>query len=115
MVMTVTPVGRVLDALTDAGCRPRRSGSGWAFFCPAHEDHRDPSATLHEGDDGRALVHCHADCARDAIVTAVHLSPAALFPDQGSNGSRRLSEPERIGPDELAALERYMSQAPARR
>jgi len=57
----------------------RRSGGGWSARCPAHEDRR-ASLSIGEGDDGRALVHCHAGCTADAICAAVGLRVADLMP-----------------------------------
>ena len=51
----MTPVERVLSKLPEA----KRNGKGWHARCPAHDD-RQPSLSIAEGDDGRALMHCHA-------------------------------------------------------
>ncbi len=72
------PVQRVLDALTSRDCRVARNGSGWQCQCPSHED-RAPSLSISEGDDGRALLHCHANCVVDEIVGALGLTRADLF------------------------------------
>jgi AAA domain-containing protein/Toprim domain-containing protein len=58
----------------------KRVGDGWQAKCPAHEDHT-PSLTIAEGHDGRALVHCHAGCAFDAVVTALGIEKRELFAD----------------------------------
>jgi hypothetical protein len=50
----------------------RRNGKGWLVRCPAHEDRR-PSLSIAEGDDGRALVKCHAGCPLESIMAAVGL------------------------------------------
>lgn len=52
---------------------------GWSAHCPAHEDARN-SLSVSEGEDGRALVHCHAGCDPVNILAALQLSPADLFP-----------------------------------
>src|SRR5262249_12958964 len=70
----------VVDALRTHGCKPRRNGTGWSAKCPAHDD-RNPSLSANEGDDGRALVHCHAGCATDAVLEALGLSAADRFAD----------------------------------
>jgi len=93
-----TPVERLLAKLPDA----KRSGKGWSARCPAHDDRR-ASLSIAEGDDGRALVKCHAGCTVDAICAAVGLRVADLMPTadswmtpnkpraQGSqNGERRV-------------------------
>ncbi len=83
-----TPVDRVLSALREHGHEPKRSGAGWCCRCPAHDD-RTPSLSIHAGDDGRALVNCHAGCTVDAVCGAIGLRPADLFiPDPSRLGGR---------------------------
>ena len=76
----MTPTERILSALADRNCDPKRNGKGWSARCPAHEDRR-PSLSVSEGDDGRALVRCHAGCTVDAICDAVGLRVADLMTD----------------------------------
>src|SRR5690242_6321372 len=63
--------------------RPRKSAAGWTALCPAHED-REPSLSLAEGSDGRALLTCHRGCPVDAIAAALGLTMADLFPPRDS-------------------------------
>ncbi len=83
------PVRRILTALREHGHEPKRAGNGWTCRCPAHDD-RTPSLSIHAGDDGRALVNCHAGCTVDAVCGAIGLRSADLFiPDPsrlGRNG-----------------------------
>lgn len=72
------PVERILATLRDHGHEPRKAGAGWCCKCPAHDD-RTPSLSIHAGDDGRALVNCHAGCTVDAVCGAIGLRPADLF------------------------------------
>jgi len=72
----MTPVERLLSKLPDA----KEAGKGWSARCPAHEDRR-ASLSICEGNDGRALIHCHAGCTPDAICAAVGLSLADLMPE----------------------------------
>ena len=72
------PVDLVLDALRDHGHEPKRSGKGWSCRCPAHED-RNPSLSVNAGDDGRALIRCHAGCTVEAVCAAIGLQPSDLF------------------------------------
>ena len=82
------PVQRLLTALREQGHAPRKAGAGWCCRCPAHDD-RTPSLSIHAGDDGRALVCCHAGCEPDAIVAAIGLRPADLFiPDPSRRNGR---------------------------
>jgi putative DNA primase/helicase len=78
----VTPAERVLARLD----RVRRNGSGWSARCPAHED-RIASLSVSEGDDGRALVHCHAGCALDTILAACELTAPDLFPQDATTNT----------------------------
>ncbi len=88
------PVQRILTALREHGHEPRKSGAGWCCRCPAHDD-RTPSLSIHAGDDGRALVNCHAGCTVDAVCGSIGLRPADLFtPDP----SRRTGHAPRTRP-----------------
>ena len=78
----MTPTERILNALTESGNEAKRNGSGWHACCPAHED-RSPSLSVNEGDDGRALVRCHAGCTVEAVCAAVGLRVADLMPTAG--------------------------------
>ena len=62
MAVKPSPLLRILNALGDAGRVPRRSGAGYSARCPAHDD-SNPSLSITEGDDGRALINCQAGCA----------------------------------------------------
>lgn len=83
-----SPVERVVWALAVRGRRPRRSGMGWTSLCPVHED-RHPSLSVREGDDGRALVRCHAGCEFRAIIAALGLKPGDLKRDDHQARQRR--------------------------
>ncbi len=89
-----TPVERILAALREHGHDPRKAGPGWECRCPAHDD-RKPSLSIDRGDDGRALVHCHAGCSVEAVCGALGLTLADLFAD--SPGNRNGHAPNRIG------------------
>lgn len=56
----------------------RRNGYYMAR-CPTHDDPK-PSLSIKEGDDGRVLLHCFADCETTRIVTALGLDMSDLFP-----------------------------------
>jgi hypothetical protein len=83
------PIRLVLERLN----RVRRSGEGWVARCPAHED-RSPSLSVREGNDGRALVHCHAGCDVTRIVSALGLELTDLFPPK----DERFTIPPRPSP-----------------
>lgn len=71
----MSPVERILSKLPDA----KKSGMGWSACCPAHEDRR-ASLSVGEGEDGRALVKCHAGCETEAVCAAVGLAMSDLMP-----------------------------------
>ncbi len=71
----MTPMELVLSKLPDA----KPNGKGWQARCPAHDD-RNPSLSITEGDDGRALLKCHAGCATENVVAALKIRMADLMP-----------------------------------
>lgn len=75
----MTPVERLLDKLPDA----KPTGKGWSARCPAHEDRR-ASLSVSEGDNGGAVLHCHAGCEPAAVVAAMGLTLADLMPARGN-------------------------------
>ena len=75
------PVARLLATLPDA----HQSGDGWSARCPAHADQR-ASLSITAGDDGRALLHCHAGCATADVLKAIGLTTKDLFPLPAENG-----------------------------
>jgi hypothetical protein len=84
----------------------KRTGAGrYLAKCPAHSD-RSPSLTVRVLDDGRILVHCFSGCDVSAVVSALGLSLADLFPDQPENTASALKR--ELGPwygmDVLRAL-----------
>ena len=63
----------------------RQNGSGWTARCPAHEDRR-ASLSVGLGDDGRTLVHCHAGCSPESVMSAIGLTMQDLMPSDNDNG-----------------------------
>ncbi len=76
----MTPVELILSRLPDA----KRNGHGWQARCPAHED-QNPSLSIADGDDGRALLKCHAGCATEDVVAALNLRMVDLMPVAAGN------------------------------
>ncbi len=74
MTIQPNPVERLLGRLKGV----RQTGHGWEARCPAHRD-RNPSLSVSQGDDGRALVRCHAGCDVKDVVVAVDLEMKDLF------------------------------------
>ena len=64
----MTPIELILSRLTD----PKQNGAGWQARCPAHDD-TTPSLSVSEGANGGALVHCHAGCTAESIVSSLGL------------------------------------------
>ena len=80
----MNPIDRLLAKLPEA----KQSGKKWLSRCPAHDDN-NPSLSIAEGSDGRALVHCFAGCNVEAICTAVGLSVRDLMPTSESQPEPR--------------------------
>jgi hypothetical protein len=67
----------------------RRNGSGrWMARCPAHGD-KGPSLSIRRGDDDRILLHCFSGCDFTAIVEALGIEQAQLFPSPLPAGAPR--------------------------
>src|SRR5262249_32214439 len=71
----------------------RKAGNGWSARCPAHED-RKASLSVSEGNDGTALVKCHAGCNTSAILSAIGLTLADLFPRKPGPAPNRNGKPK---------------------
>ena len=82
----MTPIEKLLEKLPDA----KPSGKGWSARCPAHED-RQPSLSISEGDDGKALVMCHAGCETEAICASLGLRLADLMPPTDRRGMNKVN------------------------
>jgi hypothetical protein len=76
------PVEKLLDKLAGT----REFNGSWKALCPAHED-REPSLSVTEGDDGRALLKCFAGCDTENIVAALGLEMKDLF--ESRNGHKK--------------------------
>ncbi len=81
-------IEKVINALESQGCQPRKSGTGHLAKCPAHDD-QNPSLSVTENRDGKVLVNCHAGCAPEAVLDALGLDWADLFPDGGDTPPAR--------------------------
>ena len=90
----------------------RKAGKGWSARCPAHHDRR-ASLSVSEGDDGAALVKCHAGCNASAILAAIGMTLADLFPVETGPRANRNGKPKTGGiifataKDAVAELERH--------
>ena len=75
------PVEKVLDRLQ--GVRP--SNGSWKALCPAHDD-TEPSLSVSEGNDRRALIKCFAGCPTEAVIKELGLKMSDLFEQDGKGG-----------------------------
>jgi hypothetical protein len=83
------PLRVVWGALEAHGCRPHGSEHDFRARCPSHEGENPSALKVSVGADGRALLWCHAhQCEAKAIVAALGLSVADLFPDGHYRGRR---------------------------
>jgi len=65
--------------------------------CPSHSD-KTPSLSITES-NGRILVHCHAGCLPDEIISAAGLEWSDLFEDEWELASHRaFTAKKAIGP-----------------
>jgi hypothetical protein len=78
------PIDRLLQLIQEVGGTVKRSGAGWICTCPAHSD-QNPSLSVDVGDDDRVLLHCHAGCSVQSIVSSLGLPMSALFPRDSSS------------------------------
>lgn len=76
------PVQRIVEATTAR----KTSANIWTARCPAHDD-RNASLSISRGDDGRALLHCHAGCSPMSVVAAAGLRMRDLFVPKTHNGN----------------------------
>jgi hypothetical protein len=113
----MTPVELLLSKLPDA----KRNGQGWQARCPGHDDRR-PSLSIAEGDDGRALMNCHAGCEPQAIVEALGLKLSDLMPADDGKARRTPARPAKdrqpdktfdTARDAVRALERPLGKRSA--
>jgi putative DNA primase/helicase len=103
----MTPVKKLLAQLT--GVKKRK---GYSAHCPAHGD-RQPSLSITEGDDGRALVKCNAGCSVEDVVSAIGLTKRDLMPGRATtkvrNGKAEAQIPKFYDSDEaVMALEKKL-------
>jgi len=62
----------------------------WSARCPAHDD-KNPSLSIKETQDGTVLLHCHARCATEDVVSKLGLKMSDLYSDN-TNPAKSLIE-----------------------
>lgn len=81
---TASPtVQTVLDKLNGV----RRTGSGWQARCPCRNDDENPSLSIGQGADGRALLNCHrgSGCSVVEICQSIGMKVTELYPPRSAN------------------------------
>ena len=58
------------------------AGDGYSCRCPAHDDN-SPSLTI-TPKHGKVLLHCHAGCTFDQIVSALGLQESDTFDEESA-------------------------------
>jgi len=102
-VVTRRPIEVVWDALEARDRRPRGPEHQFTALCPAHDDH-EPSLSVGEGKDGKAVVTCHAGCRREDVLAELGLGWKDLFPNGDEPADRRLPPKRRpVSPNEADA------------
>lgn len=76
---TTAPLDRVVAAVKSRGGKVKGSGANLMVSCPAHADEHC-SCAVKVAEDGRVLLHCHAGCKPEAVVTGWGLAMGDLFP-----------------------------------
>ena len=92
-LITASPIDKLLDRLGNS----KGSGNGrWRAACPVHQDDKSKGRTLsvRETETGSVLIHCHAGCPADAVLTQLGLSFSDIMPpEKYTNYSKYLSKP----------------------
>lgn len=85
----MSAAGKLLSRLQ----RVKRTGPGkWIASCPTRED-KSPSLAIREMDDGRVLLHDFGGNSVEAILGAVGLSFADLYPTQPGHFAKPTRRP----------------------
>ncbi|MEN6358091.1 MAG: phage/plasmid primase, P4 family [Armatimonadota bacterium] len=91
--MAVNPTELVLSRLQNV----KQVTGGYSARCPAHDD-KISSLSISEGDDGRCLIHCHAGCDTDCILSAIGLKLKDLYPPKQGAPITNRATIERVYP-----------------
>ena len=81
---TTTAPSAAMQRVLDRAKNVKKNGRGWVATCPAHDD-KNPSLSIKEGSDGRALLICRsAGCPVEKIAGEWGLTLADLYADSRS-------------------------------
>lgn len=86
------------------GVKP--SNNGFLACCPSHKDDKQ-SLSVKEGDDGRILVNCFAECEPEEIVNALGLNMSDLFSSSNGRGDHHLDRPSKSTKSNIEAVYDY--------
>jgi hypothetical protein len=99
----VRPVHLVLGRLEGV----KQQGDSFQAQCPAHDDN-EPSLSIGEGEDGRALLKCFAGCETEDVVAALGLEMRDLFEQRnGHEKELRSTPPKTTATVQPCTLENY--------
>ncbi len=90
---STTAYQRLLDALGEHGSTVKANGVSATAQCPAHDD-RDPSLSVRKIEES-VLLHCHAGCQADDVLTALRLTARDLY-DEPRGASYRYDDGRRV-------------------
>src|SRR5829696_2226959 len=97
------PLDLVLDRLEGVS----QWGEAYQALCPAHDD-REPSLSVAEGEDGRALLKCFAGCETKDVVAALGLDMKDLFEQRNGHGvGGAYTSRQTTSTDQPTTLENY--------
>jgi hypothetical protein len=96
-------LNRVLGALRNLGRSVRPNGDQWIAGCPCHDD-QHPSLSIALGDNGRAVLCCHAGCRTEDVAAALGLKMADLFEQAAPRRAKRQLVRTHDYPDEHRQL-----------
>ena len=76
---------QILDQLENV----TQNGKQYSARCPAHDDRKN-SLSVTQEKDGKILLHCHAGCKTEEILSALGLTMQDLYParEEARNGGR---------------------------
>jgi AAA domain-containing protein len=89
----------------------KRQGPQWIARCPTHDDEK-ASLSIAEGREGKVLVHCHAGCTPEVVLSALNIQTnghhangngrreVAVYPYQDEHG-KELFQAVRFDPKDF--------------
>jgi hypothetical protein len=95
----LSPVEKVLGRLEDY----KEHRGEFRARCPAHQGNSDNSLSIKEGDDGRALLICHAGCNLRDIVEALGVDVVDLFAHNGHPGAAKKATRSTRGKEKIVS------------